>query len=159
MCICVNPSAGIACLFLHRPLYLFFCFHASLHVQWLFLQCVCSLALPVALGLGGPIFSWIIAFKDMHHEFLIHCMFLLSYRGSQYDLNSGKKLNSSRDCVCVTLTGHLRERRCKEEGMSHVWCAHERKTRVPRKKQQQDVKTKLNFKGCPLPLLRDLEKV
>lgn len=77
------------------------CFHASLHVMKFFLESVfvCSPMLPVALSLSGPILSWIIAFKDMHYEFLIRCMFLLTLRGSQCDPAEGKSLPG---IVCVS---------------------------------------------------------
>lgn len=71
---------------------LFFCFYASLRVMRLFLLCVCSPVLRVAIGLGRPLLSRIIAFEDMQHEFLIHCMFLLSYRESEYVVTEGKSL-------------------------------------------------------------------
>lgn len=65
----------------------------------------CVVLLPVTLSLCGPIWSWITASRDTHHEFLIHCMFLLEHRGSQCDPAEGRSF--SGDCRCVWLSWDL----------------------------------------------------
>lgn len=155
-CVCVWPLVQeLACLFLHKPVFVFVflaCFHASLHVMWFFhvCMCVCSPLLPVALSLCGPILSRIIASKDMHHEFLIHCIFLLSHRGKSMWPGRGQKPNSSRE-LCATLSGGLWQKvDVRREGM---WgCAPETETQVPREKKPPRCKNKAkNSKVIFLP--------
>ena len=82
----------------------------SMRVMWFVLECVCVCVcvcppmLPSLFGLYGPVLSRIIAFEDMRHEFLIHCIFQLSHRGS--DPAEGKKLFQGL-CVCVCVCGTL----------------------------------------------------
>lgn len=106
-----------ACLCINLFVFVFAsCFRASLHVLRFFPESVfvCSPMLPVALSLCGPILSWIIAFKDMRHEFLIRFMFPLP---SECDPAEGKSLPGIV-CVCLTLTGACQSKaEVKREGL------------------------------------------
>ena len=52
--------------------------------------------------------------KDIHHEFLIHCMFLFSHKGCQYDPAEGKVLTLPG--IVYVCNSHGASK-CKEEVM------------------------------------------
>lgn len=117
-------------------------------------ECVCVLPCCRRSSACMDLFlSRIIAFEDMRHEFLIHCIFQLSHRGS--DPAAGKKLFQGL-CVCVSVcvsnslrasrkTADVRRRSCD---CVDVRRALETETQVPRKDPRCKKKTRLRLSCC-----------
>ena len=122
-CVCVWLLAQeFACLFLHKPVFVFVFLPVStlLYMLCVLSVCVCCLrpSACVELFYHGSLHC-----RDMHHEYL-YTVCSCSHTGEVSVTRPRAKallFQGSCVCVCVVLTGPLIEGRCKEEGV--WWCA------------------------------------